>query len=66
MKKVQYEEWIEKNQVAINNLMGYIFKSLHKLNVPVGMDFEFDYDDSLKEQLLLYMYNNSSSAIRIQ
>jgi hypothetical protein len=66
MKKIDYEVWLEANSNTLNNVMGHIFKSLHKLTVPAGLDFEFDYEDSMKEQILKYMYDNSSSAIRKQ
>ena len=62
-KKVDYSIWLEENSVVLNLLLSDIFKSINHANIPKSFNVMIHYDEKLKEELLQYIYENSSSAI---
>lgn len=63
-KQIDYSIWLEENKSVLNNILKDIFKSLNNTNVPKSFHMDFRYKDDLKDDLLYYIYMNSSSSIR--
>ena len=63
-KQIDYSIWLEENKVVLNNILKDIFKSINHTGVPKSFHMDFRYKDELKDDLLRYIYMNSSSSIR--
>jgi hypothetical protein len=63
-KRIEYSIWLEENKEDINRLMKDIFKSISHLQMPQVFNLDFYYKEELQDDLLKYIYNNSSSSIR--
>ena len=63
-KQIDYSIWLEENKVLLNNILKDIFKSINNTDIPKNFNMDFRYKDELKEDLLRYIYMNSSSSIR--
>ena len=63
-KQIDYSIWLEENKDLLNNILKVIFKSINNTDIPKSFNMEFRYKDELKEDLLRYIYMNSSSSIR--
>lgn len=59
--KPDFDTWCQNNESLLNYLLKDIFKSLNHLDIPESFCIDFEYTDQLKDDLLKYMYNNSSS-----
>ena len=64
-KKVDYSIWLEENSDVLNLILNDIFKSINHTSIPKNFNIMIHYDEKLKEDLLAYIYANSSSAIRM-
>ena len=62
---LDYDTWFVENELVLNRLMYDLFKSINSLTyVPKCVNFDYDIDkDDLQKEMLMYMYNNSTSAI---
>lgn len=63
-KQIDYSIWLEENKYLLNNILKDIFKSINNADIPKSFNMDFQYKDELKEDLLRYIYMNSSSSIR--
>lgn len=63
-KQIDYSIWLEENKVLLNNILKDIFKSINNTDIPKSFNMDFRYKDELKDDLLRYIYMNSSSSIR--
>lgn len=63
-KQIDYSIWLEENKYLLNNILKDIFKSINNTDIPKSFNMDFRYKDELKEDLLRYIYMNSSSSIR--
>lgn len=61
-KRIDFDVWYQNNEKNLNYLLKDIFKSLNTLDIPQSFNIDFDFDNNLKEALLQYLYNNSSTA----
>ena len=62
-KQIDYSIWLECNKFCINDILKDIFKSLNHTDIPKSFNIDFKYKDELKDDLLKYIYMNSSSSI---
>lgn len=63
-KQIDYSTWLEENENILNNILKDIFKSLNHTDIPRNFNLDFRYKKELKDDLLKYIYMNSSSSIR--
>ena len=63
-KRIDYSIWLEENEILLNNILKDIFKSINNANIPKSFNIDFRYKNELKDDLLMYIYMNSSSSIR--
>ena len=63
-KQIDYSIWLEENKDLLNNILTDIFKSINNADIPKSFNMDFRYKDELKDDLLKYIYMNSSSSIR--
>ena len=63
-KRVDFDMWYQNNEIGLNYLLKDMFKSLNELDIPQTFNVDFDFNDNLKDALLQYMYNNSSTALQ--
>ena len=63
-KQIDYSIWLEENKYLLNNILKDIFKSINNADIPKSFNMDFRYKDELKDDLLWYIYMNSSSSIR--
>lgn len=63
-KQIDYSIWLEENEALLNNILKDIFKSINYTDIPKVFNMDFRYKDDLKDDLLRYIYMNSSNSIR--
>lgn len=63
-KQIDYSIWVEENKNTLNNILKDIFKSLNHTDIPKSFKLDFRYKKELSDDLLKYIYMNSSSSIR--
>ncbi len=62
-KQIDYSIWLEENKNILNNILTDIFKSLNHTDIPKSFNLDFRYKKELQDDLLKYIYMNSSSSI---
>ena len=60
---MDFDVWCQNNEKDLIYTLQDIFKSFNSLNIPESFNIDFEFNDSVKSNILQYLYKNSSSAL---
>jgi hypothetical protein len=64
VKLVDFDIWMSVNHEVINASLDKIINSLKACQIPATLEFDFEFSDNLKDDILLFLYKTSSSSLR--